>query len=491
MSNPSSKPDSNLDFDPIRSLMQDSGGGRPSNKADPDYPDMPPSFEKEQTEKERRTVQTAKTLLFFCLLFVGFLVGVLMALRPAVSEAENRKLTKFPEFTLSAFLKGDYTAQITTWYADTYPLRDPMIATSHKLDSMRGFGAKASPIRPSSEIPTDMTPEELESYMQALENRETDSETGKNPEKETEPDPTGQVIENRYVVEDGSFELFYFNQEVSTQYALQIRKAASKLKGTAKVYDVVIPLRYSLYLSPELQKSLGVSDAEAAISYIYQMIGDNAVTVPLYSLFKEHKDEPLFFRTDHHWNGPGAHLACSAVLEAMGKAAIPLSSYRDSRQIEGFLGSLYNDAGKPESMSRHPDTVYAYVPNATNDITHYHDGNVYTNYGIISGVGATWNKYLTFLGGDFALSHIHNPTLTDGSSVVLVKESFGNAFAPFLVDAFEDVWVLDYRFFPMFNDQTLDEFVKEKNIENVIFLNNLIATSASARVSNLSSLIGD
>ena len=69
----------------------------------------------------------------------------------------------------------------------------------------------------------------------------------------------------------------------------------------------------------------------------------------------------------------------------------------------------------------------------------------------------------------------------------MVKESFGNAFVPFLVDSYEYVYVIDYRYF----DGTLSDFVSEKNASDVLFINNVIATSTSARLNELSELIGD
>ena len=75
----------------------------------------------------------------------------------------------------------------------------------------------------------------------------------------------------------------------------------------------------------------------------------------------------------------------------------------------------------------------------------------------------------------------------DGSSVLLVKESFGNALAPFLVDSFEYVYIVDYRYY---TQMTLSQLVTEKQIGTVLFVNNLVATSASARVNELLRFIG-
>ena len=80
---------------------------------------------------------------------------------------------------------------------------------------------------------------------------------------------------------------------------------------------------------------------------------------------------------------------------------------------------------------------------------------------------------------------IENPNITDGSAVVLVKESFGNCFAPFLVDHYQYVYIIDYRYF----DGNLTDFVTEKGAGSVIFLNNITATSAAPRVQEMEKLV--
>ena len=92
--------------------------------------------------------------------------------------------------------------------------------------------------------------------------------------------------------------------------------------------------------------------------------------------------------------------------------------------------------------------------------------------------------------GDNPLTEIHNEQKADGSSIIVVKESFGNAFVPFLVDHYEYVYVVDYRYFKSATGKTLAEFVSEKGCDTVLFINNLTATSASARISDMERLLG-
>ena len=97
----------------------------------------------------------------------------------------------------------------------------------------------------------------------------------------------------------------------------------------------------------------------------------------------------------------------------------------------------------------------------------------------------TWNKYLAFTNGDCAYYEMHNETVKDGSSVLVIRESFGNAFMPMLVDSYEYVYGIDYRFWR----DDLATFVEEKGIDTVIFLNNIMATVNDYTIRTMETLV--
>ena len=67
---------------------------------------------------------TVVSVIIILLMITGFLIF----LRPAESDLEKRKLAVFPTPTLAAVLNGSFFMDISKWYADTYPLREKMIA---------------------------------------------------------------------------------------------------------------------------------------------------------------------------------------------------------------------------------------------------------------------------------------------------------------------------------------------------------------------------
>ena len=120
-----------------------------------------------------------------------------------------------------------------------------------------------------------------------------------------------------------------------------------------------------------------------------------------------------------------------------------------------------------------------------------HNGST-VHWSIINDVSAydSGAKYSTFAGADEPFSQIDNPNLSDGSSCVVIKESYGNAFVPFLVDHYQHVYIVDYRYFykyPKYNN-SLVQLVQENNIQDVIFLNNAEAMVGYGRISEMNSL---
>ena len=78
-------------------------------------------------------------LIPVAVLCMGFILGLCWFLRPAESETEKRELTKFPAFTVESFLSGEFTDQVSLWYADTFPGREGLIKSYHGIQSLFGL----------------------------------------------------------------------------------------------------------------------------------------------------------------------------------------------------------------------------------------------------------------------------------------------------------------------------------------------------------------
>ena len=160
--------------------------------------------------------------------------------------------------------------------------------------------------------------------------------------------------------------------------------------------------------------------------------------------------------------------------EVKGITPHELKDYK-KKEFPDFLGSFYAYSNQSKALAKNPDTVEAYIPITTNKETITpREGKPYT-YEIISDANkfSAANKYLAFIGGDQPLIEIKNPRLSDDSSCIIIKESYGNAFVPFLVDHYQHVYVVDYRYFT----GNVTDLAKKHSNTDIIFLNNTAATS--------------
>lgn len=439
-------------------------------------------------------------LAFAAVMALGAFIGLLFFVRPKKSSVEKRELAKFPSFTVTSFLDGSYFEEVSLWYSDTYPMRDKLVSADQSLKSLYGIetgtqviggtahaddipdadaadSSVATPEDVTSGSTTESTTEDPEiGFPASMTNKNADEASESNTVEAVEPPDSKAMDEafqkklqdNLYVKNGAAYSMYYFVQDSATEYIDALNNAAAKLAGKTNVYDILVPNQSGVQLSDKELKKLGGSDQHQAIEYYYSKM-KGVKTVDIFDTLKEHKDEYIYFRTDHHWTADGAFYAYEDFCKVKGITAIPLSD-RKKDTFEGFLGSFYSTLNNSD-MKKNPDTIYAYEPIGTNDMTYWNDDGSEQKWNIIMDVNG-WEKgtmYSTFVGGDNPMAVIENPKVTDGSSCVVMKESYGNAFIPFLVDHYSTIYIIDYRY----SQVNILDFVQNKQVDDLICINNI------------------
>ncbi len=442
--------------------------------------------------KQKKFFEMLRIVLFCVMLLGGCVLGFCLSLRPETSESEMRDLTDFPTFTWDDFLDGTYTANIGLWYSDTFPFREDLLALNTRLRGLYGIKTQTA----SGSQGDDFDPDETFSWDQPPAESDDEPET-------SAPAPGGnhEVIEGYLVDGIHGYELYYFNRQNSDRYARFVVQTALDLGDRAQVYAMVTPMSYAWGVSDEVQAELGASNLRDSIGWMYSAIAayseqagvqNPVITIDAYSALEAHRDEYIFFRTDHHWTALGAHYASRAFLDVAGRDYPALDVYT-KHEFTGFTGSLagHTKAENP-ALENNPDTIYAYESPTVNDgaltITKT-DGTSFVADIINKDADAIFSKsqrYRCFVDGDYPLSVVHNPAVGDGSAILLIKESYGNAFIPMLVDSYEYVLAIDYRFF---RSMSVSDLVDTYNIDTVLFLNNPVATSADYNMNCLDKVI--
>ncbi len=467
---------------------------------------------KKTTVRRTVRVRVLQVALYFLVFFLMSTASLMIPLRPNYSEMEGRALEEFPAISLKALATGSYFDDINTWFADTFPGRDMWMELSEGVKDCYGFSPSSmevhGEIEDSDVIPTDLTTRAQETKVTFVTapapsvgtvstTPPVGSEGGTSPpspgarpagQDNAQAQSFGAIL----TIGDSGFEYYNFVESVADDYTDVINSAGEQLKGIADVYDMVVPTSMDICLDEERREGLNTANQKDAINYIYSNLNENVHIVDLYdSLATAHKNgEYLYFRTDHHWTAWGAYRSYEQMCAVMGRVPTSPDHYT-LQEFSGYLGSFYRET-QLDAMRNNPDIVQAFVPNSTNtmEVT-WTDGSV-SDYSIITDV-TEWSelyKYNAFIGGDNPLSVVENPNKTDGSACVLIKESFGNAFAPFLVEDYQTVYIIDYRYYGNVFDTTLKDFVVEHDVEDVIFLNNVSATRNGSLVANMAELVG-
>ena len=291
-------------------------------------------------------------------------------------------------------------------------------------------------------------------------------------------------------VDSTAFEQYAYSDSPASKYAAVVNKTADALAGKVTVYDLAIPTAIGIVLPDDIAAILpGYTDQGEAIKKIFSKMSDHVVTVDCFDNMMQHRDEYLYFNTDYHWNGRGAYYAYEAFCNTKGIDAIPLDE-RTEKQFDGFLGALYwNNCNEDPVLKNNPDTVLAYCPKSESASMTFTDKNGDTyDWNIIMDV-SDWKasvKYSTFAGADNPFAVFTNPEVTDGSVCVIVKESYGNALLPYLVDHYSTIYEIDYRYW----SGNLIDFALEKEADDLIFANNLSMIGSSLLIGKLAGIVG-
>ena len=432
----------------------------------------------------KKYIKLSKSLLpglFFLCLTLGMLFSLIIPLRPTYSDVENRELAKFPEFSFTALVSGRYFKDIDTWVADTFPFREGLITVNSKLSELRGVGDR---IYGLNDMAVQTVPEVTSGKEPEKTGKEENSATTEKQTEPTVPDQINDVTQTLggvLVIGDSGYEYCSFHQNVADKYAGIINKTAKELKGISSVYCMVVPTSMDITISDNVRKGINSCDQSEVAKYIYDSLNTGAKTVDLYTQLRMHRDEYVYFRTDHHWTALGAYYAYEKFCETAGYKPITLDKYKKVSYGD-FLGSFYGDTNN-SAMRKNPDELIAYLPPYKSSLTFTNPEGKSFNWDLVHDVSnyPISQKYNSFAGSDNPFTVIENLSKEKGKTCLVIKESFGNAMIPFLVGKYKKVYVIDYRYYK----KGIIAFAKQNKINDVLFINNASAVRSDTLIERM------
>lgn len=278
-------------------------------------------------------------------------------------------------------------------------------------------------------------------------------------------------------VGDTGFNQLGFSQMQSDRYVESISKFADEMAQLGiRVISAPAPTSVGVMIEEQYLPQIRCASQKDMQAYLHNGMSENVVKVDVFSNLLEHNDEYLFFRTDHHWTALGGYYAYDALCKALELETVPLDKFTEWDQGK-FTGSLYGRVCYPNRLRA--DNLVAYVPPGDILMTVYRKNhNIGQEHPVVADFTMfdPGSKYSAFLSGESVLTVLENRSMEEGPSCIVVKDSFGNCYVPYLTEHYKTIYAVDYR---IYREKTLKELALEKGVSDVIFAPYLIATQAT------------
>lgn len=239
---------------------------------------------------------------------------------------------------------------------------------------------------------------------------------------------------------------------------------------------VMIAPTKSLILKEYLPEGAPIYDQGAVLDDMAQQWGERFIDLRKTFLAETGEQslpalapEMLYYKTDHHWSLDGAYLAAVDYLSAVGReeqagalrALLFGSGIQFPTVSENFRGTLYASTLYPFSPY---DAIISYAPGGGHSMTA--DGVKYKSL-YDSEALLTEDQYNYYLGGNAAQCVIDGAEEAEGT-LLIIKDSYANCFVPFLTDSFQEIHMLDLRYY----HGDVADYMTENAVTDVLVLYN-------------------
>lgn len=369
-------------------------------------------------------------IVTFAALIFG--LGILPWVTPdaAFSENENRTLQQLPTVTVDSITSGAFGDDVEDYLSDQFFLRDRWTALRSKLKML-------------------------------LQNKD---------------------IGGVYLAEDGYYIEKMTDADVDTERFEKnlgyLKQFFGKIEGTVPAENIsFMPIPSPGYvLGDHLPAYATLFDQDAAFDKMAEAAeGFHFVDLREAFVAADEKGKQLFYRTDHHWTSLGALLAYQEYRTSVGETAPAVSDFK-VEQYPGFWGTLYSKVLDPNAAV---DSVDLYRIAGDDALKVSYNGGEYSSCYDMTKLQQK-DMYEVFLGGNW-------PTVTitggeeNGRHLLVLKDSYANAWLPFAAMDYEQVTAIDLRYYL----GSLREFIEQQGITDVLVLYNASGFMADQNLNRL------
>lgn len=342
--------------------------------------------------------------VIFMVLLLGLAGKEALSHQRTYSPVEKRELQTRPEISITKVLDGRFQKKYESYLRDQFPGRDHWVS-----------------------FQTDM-----ELFM------------GKNEIHNV------YIGKNHYLLEHYTEKEFDPQQISKNLQALE--KFVGKAKQNADVHVMMVPTK-SWILREKLPAFAPHYKEQKFYDALQQKLEKEDVLISVEPVLDAHKEEEIYYRTDHHWTTLGAWYAYEQYTKAVGGDLQRAQGKKKFRCIsKDFYGTTYAKI----NYARQADKIEIYEPADKLRVV-YNMGEKKTKTLYDVSFLKTADQYSVFTGGNQAVLEITGGK-KNGKTLLLIKDSFANSILPFLAEDYEKLVVVDLRQLNVSGDRLLEMF---------------------------------
>ncbi len=202
---------------------------------------------------------------------------------------------------------------------------------------------------------------------------------------------------------------------------------------------------------------------ESYISEFYSGLSSEIITIDLMSVLKEHSDEYIYYRTDHHWTTYGSLIAYNEIASVMGINSFSEEDFVKTDVSKDFLGTFFSKGNfivPPDIISRYdfktPTDFTVTLDNGTSCKTFYDESYLEKK-----------DKYAYFAHGNPAHLTVDSD-FENGKTLVIIKDSYAHCMLPFFVESYDVIHMID----PRYVKTNLTEYILALEPDEILLLYN-------------------
>ena len=363
-------------------------------------------------KKLKGSIRSKVTVTIFLLILSGMSVFGFAAGDERYSEKENRYLAIKPDLDSGNLLNGKYQEDYETYLADKTIFRNKWI--------------------------------ELKTYIELA---------------SLKKDVNGVYFgkDNYLIARQDTDKFETENADKNCKY---LEEFVDNYKKNTDICVMLVP-NTSEILKKKLPKYAYNFNETRYINDIYKEIGEDN-TVDVNEILKAHKDEYLYYKTDHHWTTLGAYYAFT---EYADKTGINIEKYTTKLVTDKFYGTMSSKV----NLEIEADKVYIYEPYKEEEVSVRYNNSTELKDSLyeMSALDKK-DKYSIFLGGNNPLVQITTNAEND-RKVLVIKDSFAHCFIPFMISGFSKIDVVDLRYY----NESIRKMIEEGGYTDILVLYNV------------------